>query len=209
MSARIAPGTGTGMGASERAYRVLLHAYPPAFRARFEREMTLTFHDQRRAARRTGVRFWMEIMWDVARSAPTLRAEALRAQWNLGSRPMERRMKPMGILAILIGLVQTVNATIELVAGGAALAAFPRFAVLLAIGVAVLLVAAGVALLRRSPRAATLSTAAAVAWLVLVAVTRAVHPWMSIFAMLLAVVFPIALLVFVWMTRKGGDLVTR
>ena len=110
-------------------------------------------------------------------------------------------MKPMGILAILIGLAQIVNATVELIAGGAALEAFPRFAVLLAIAVALLLVAAGVALVRRSPSASTLATAAAVAWLVLVAITRAIHPWMSIFALLLAVVFPIALLVFVWTTR--------
>ena len=110
-------------------------------------------------------------------------------------------MKPMGILAILIGLVQIANATIELVGGGAALAAFPRFAVLLAIVVAVLLVVTGVALVQRSLRAPTLATVAAVAWLALVVVTRAIHPWMSIFTMLLATVFPVALLVYVWMAR--------
>jgi hypothetical protein len=187
--------------AGERAYRLLLRAYPPAFRARFEPEMTLAFRDQRRAARVTGVRFWTEVVWDVARSAPSLRAEALRARWNLDFRPRRGRMKPMGILAILIGLVQIANATIELVGGGAALAAFPRFAVLLAIAVAVLLVVAGVALVQRSLRAPALATVAAVAWLALVVITRAIYPWMSIFSMLLATVFPVALLVFVWMGR--------
>ena len=67
-----------------------------------------------------------------------------------------------------------------------------------------LLVVAGVALVRRSLRAPTLATVAAVAWLALVVITRAVHPWMSIFTLLLAVVFPVALLVFVWMGR-GRD----
>ena len=113
-------------------------------------------------------------------------------------------MKPMGVLAILIGALQIGNAAIELVAGGSALGAFPRFAVLLAIVAALLLVTAGVALVRRSPRAPALATISAVAWLVLVAITRAVHPWMSIFALLLAVVFPIALLAFVWVKRSDS-----
>jgi hypothetical protein len=78
----------------------------------------------------------------------------------------------------------------------------------LAIVVGLLLVAAGVALLRRTPRAAALAQLAAAAWLVLVVIVRVVHPWMSIFATLLAVVFPIALLVYVWRARSG-ELVNR
>jgi len=170
--------------------------------------MTLVFRDLVRDRGADRADLWFEILTDVARTAPALRAQAVRARWNPSYRMEERRMKPMGFLAILIGLVQIVNAIIELVAGGAALETFPRFAVLLAIAVALLLVAAGVALVRRSPRAATVSTAAAIAWLVLVAVTRAVHPWMSIFTLLLAVVFPIALLVYVWVTRRATP-VTR
>ncbi|MFL5620870.1 MAG: hypothetical protein ACJ79A_21015 [Gemmatimonadaceae bacterium] len=189
---------------AERTYALLLRAYPRAFRAAFGREMTLCFRDLVRDAGAPGVGFWMMIVADVARSAPALRFDALRARWRSNVRPEERRMKPMGILAVLIGLTQIVNATTELVAGGAALATFPRFAVLLAIAVALLLLAAGIALVRRSPRAPSLARLAAVAWLVLVVITRAVHPWMSVFTLMLAVVFPIVLLVFVWRTRGTG-----
>jgi drug/metabolite transporter (DMT)-like permease len=65
----------------------------------------------------------------------------------------------------------------------------------------VLLSIAGVALLRRAAIAATLAQVAAVVWLVLAVVVRVVHPVMSIAAMLLAVVFPIALLLHLWITR--------
>jgi hypothetical protein len=191
---------------AERAYALLLKAYPAEFRSAYGREMMLVFRELLRRAEARGMAFWMAIVVDVARSAPSQRAEALRAWWTSGSR-MEGRMKPMGILAVLIGLTQIVNATIELIAGGAALGTFPRFAVLLAIAAALLLVATGIALLRRSARATSLATLAAAAWLVLVAITRAVHPWMSVFALVLAVVFPIALLVFVW--RSPGRAVKR
>jgi hypothetical protein len=189
---------------AEWTYALLLRAYPTEFRTTYGREMTLCFRDLRREAGSSGVGFWLKIIGDVARTAPALRMDAFRARLNSGSRLEERRMKPMGILTILIGLVQIANATIELVAGGAALAAFPRFVVLLAIAVAVLLVVAGVASVQRSPRAPTLATVAAVAWLALVVITRAIHPWMSIFTMLLATVFPVVLLVYVWMTRGRG-----
>ena len=190
--------------AAERAYALLLRVYPRGFRAEYEREMSLAFRDLVRDAGSTTLGFWIRILDDVARTAPALHVHAWRARWNHMSSPMEGRMKAMGILAVLIGLVQIANAIIELAGGGATLGASPRFVVLLAIAVALLLVAAGVALLRRSPRAATSVTAAAIAWLVLAAITRAVYPWMSVFALLLAVVFPIVLLVFVWRNRSGG-----
>ena len=189
---------------AERAYALLLRAYPPQFRAAYEREMTLCFRDLVRDAGAPGMGFWMMIVADVARSAPALRFDALRARRSSNVRPEEGQMKPMGILAVLIGVTQIVNATIELIAGGAALATFPRFTVLLAVAVALLLVTARIALVRRSPRAPSLATLVAVAWLVLVVITRAVHPWMSIFTLMLAVVFPVALLVFVWVGRGRG-----
>ena len=111
-------------------------------------------------------------------------------------------MKPMGILAVLIGLVQTAGAVVELTAP----TTFPAYTVLLAVAVGILLVVAGIALVRRSPRAAQLSTVAAVSWLALVAIVRVVHPWMSIFSMLLGVVFPIALLGFLWARRAGSSI---
>jgi hypothetical protein len=118
----------------------------------------------------------------------------------------ERRMKPMGFLAVAIGLLQGVNAVIELTHGDAA--GLPGLVVGLAIVVGLLLVAAGVALWRGTPRSPTLATLAAMSWLVLVVIVRVVHPWMSIFATLLAVVFPIALLVYVW-TARSGEMVNR
>ena len=187
---------------AERAYGLLLRAYPPEFRAAFGREMTSTFRDLVRDSGTPAVRFWMEIISDVARTAPAQHADALRARWNLGDRMEERRMKPMGILAVAIGLLQTVNALVELTHGDAA--GMPGLVVGLAVVVGLLLAFAGLALLRATPRAAMLAQLAAVSWLVLVVVVRVVHPWMSIFTTLLAIVFPIALLAFVWATRRRG-----
>jgi hypothetical protein len=168
--------------------------------------MTLAFRDLARDTGTTHPRFWIEIIADVARSAPAQHADARRARRNADVRMEERRMKPMGFLAVAIGLLQAVNAVVELTHGDAA--ELPGLVVGLAIVVGLLLVAAGVALLRRTPRAAALAQLAAAAWLVLVVIVRVVHPWMSIFATLLAVVFPIALLVYVW-TARSGELVNR
>ena len=64
-----------------------------------------------------------------------------------------------------------------------------------------LLVVAGIALLRRTPRAATFARRVAVASLV---GTIAFIPRMGVFAILLIVVFPIALLLFLHLTRGGS-----
>ena len=185
---------------AERAYALLLRAYPPAFRASYGREMTLCFRDLMRDARRPGLGFWMAIVADVARSAPPLRAEALRARWNPNERMEGGGMRAMGALAVAIGLLQAVNALIELKGGGTA--GWPALVVAIAIVLSVLLVVAGIALLADASSARTLSRIAAVCWLVLVVLVRAVHPWMSIFSTLLAVVFPLALLVYAWMRPR-------
>jgi hypothetical protein len=188
---------------AERAYAVLLRAYPAEFRATYGREMALVFREMMRDRGGAGLSLWVEIVGDVACTAPARHVAALRASWNSDHHVEEGRMKPMGIFAVLIGLLQIVNASLELVAGGSALAAFPVAVVLLAIAVALLLVAAGVALVRRTQHAGALATTAAVAWLILAVITRAVHPWMSIFSLLLAIVFPLVLLAFIW-TRRGS-----
>ena len=187
---------------AERAYALLLLAYPAEFRSTYGREMTLTFRDLVRDTDSPGIGFWMGILADVACSAPVLRAESLRARWAANLRLEDGRMKTMGVLAVLIGLLQAVNAVVELNAGGTA--GWPGLVVAMAIVVSVLLVIAGVALLAGASSAPTLSKIAALCWLVLVALVRAVHPWMSIFATLLAVVFPVTLLVYVWMGRGRG-----
>ena len=187
---------------AERAYALLLRAYPSGFRARYGREMRLTFRDLVRDAGAAGLGFWMRIIADVARTAPSEHADAQRARWNSNSRMEESRMKPMGILAVAIGLLQSVNAIVELTHGGGG--GLPGLVVILAVLLGILLVVAGVALLRGAAIASTLAALAAVCWLALVLIVRAVHPWMSIFSMLLAVVFPIALLLYVWMGRGRG-----
>ena len=188
---------------ADRAYALLLRAYPSAFRARYGREMRLTFRDLMRDADTTGPGFWMRIISDVARTALSEHADALRARWNSNSRLEESRMKPMGMLAVAIGLLQSVNAIVELTHGGGA--GLPGFVVILAVVLGILLAVAGVALLRGAAVASTLAALAAVCWLALVVIVRAVRPWMSIFSMLLAVVFPIALLLYVWMGRGRGQ----
>ena len=100
----------------------------------------------------------------------------------------------MGVLAVLVGLLQAVNAFVELSAGGTA--GWPGLVVAMIIVLSVLLLVAGVALLADASSAPVLAQVAAVSWLALVVVVRTVHPWMSVFATLLAIVFPVALLVF-------------
>jgi hypothetical protein len=164
--------------------------------------MMLTFRELVRSAGSPGVGFWMGVVADVARSAPVLRAESLRARLAANLRVEDGRMKTMGVLAVLIGLLQAVNAVVELNTGGTA--GWPGLVVAMAIVLSVLLIIAGVALIAGASGAPTLSQIAAVCWLVLVGLVRAVHPWMSIFATLLAVVFPVVLLVYVWMGRGRG-----
>ena len=188
------------MHRAERAYALLLRAYPESFRAAYGREMVLVF---RAMARERGVAapgLWLEMIADVARTAPGLRAEALRARANQTSRTENGRMKTMGALAVLVGLLQAVNAFVELSAGGTA--GWPGLVVAMAIVLSVLLLAAGVALLADASSAPILAQIAAVSWLALVVVVRTVHPWMSILSTLLAVVFPLVLLVYVWTRRK-------
>ena len=81
---------------AERIYRLLLRAYPPAFRAEFGREMVLVFRDQCRDGDVRTLGFWVRVFWDVVRSAPALRAEATRT--------VEVIMKLAAILTVLLGV---------------------------------------------------------------------------------------------------------
>jgi len=184
---------------AERAYGLLLRAYPAEFRATYGREMVLVFRAMVRDRGAATPGLWLKTIADVARTAPILRAEALRAHRNPNFRTEDGRMKTMGVLAVLVGLLQAVNAFAELSAGGTA--GWPGLVVAMAIVLSVLLLVAGVALLADASSAPVLAQIAAVSWLALVVVVRTVHPWMSILSTLLAVVFPLALLVYVW-TRK-------
>src|SRR5437867_12956249 len=89
---------------AERIYRLLLRAYPPAFRAEYGREMVLVFRDQCRDSDVRTLGFWMRVFWDIVRSAPTLRAEATRT--------VEVTMMLAAILTVLLaafGIFGAVN----------------------------------------------------------------------------------------------------
>lgn len=197
------------MNAAERTYQLLLRAYPGPFRSAYGREMTLVFRDQCRAARTRGVGFWTAIIWDVARSAPALRLEVSRALWHRNFQTGEgATMKmTMAILSILIGAVEAVNSLQEVWVGGA----LNRDGSMLiggtiAVVAGVLLLAAGIALLRGSAKAAELALGAALTCLVVFVLVGLVKPQMSTFATLIGIGFPIALLLFLRVTRGQGPI---
>lgn len=196
------------MSGAERTYRLLLRAYPADFRAAYGREMTLLFRDRRREVGAASARLWVEMTWDVARSAPALRLEAWRARWDADTRTGGGTMKTMAILAVLIGVFEALNAVAEAWPGGFAGSdgyGLRLAGVVLTLAAGALLLASGIAMLRRTSGATTLARAAAVACLAVVVLVRLVQPWMSIFSMLLGIAFPIALLLSLYRTRGRGS----
>lgn len=198
------------MSAAERAYRLLLRAYPAAFRAEFGQDMAMAFRDQRRAYGAGVVRFWTDTLWDVARSAPTLRLEALRVRLTRDTQTGDDKMKPMAILAILVGALEAINAMAEGFAGGLVNRGVASLTALtFAIAAGVLLVIAGFQLLRRSPGAASLARGSAAACLAVFVIISFATPMLSIFSTILGIGFPIALLLFLYLTRGRGQSVAR
>ena len=102
---------------AERVYRLLLRAYPAAFRAVYEREMTLVFRDQCREPGAGTLRFWMAVVWDVAQSAPALRVEAWRARGGEDTQTPGAIMKIGAMLAVLVGVFVALGAAVDGVAG--------------------------------------------------------------------------------------------
>jgi hypothetical protein len=190
------------MSAAERAYRLLMRAYPADFRETYGREMLLVFRDQRREVGASGVRFWAELLWDVARSAPAQRLDAFRNRWSGDIQTQGEKMRTMAILAVLIGAAEAATALAEGWAGIANGGGLWLAEVIVLMIAGALLLAAGVAMLRRSPSAVPWARMAAIACLVVVVLIRLVQGWMSIFSQLVGIVFPIALLLFLWW--KGG-----
>jgi hypothetical protein len=187
------------MIAAERVYRLLLRAYPAEFRNGFGKEMVLLFREQHRECDDGVVRFWTATIWDIARSAPTLRMQVLRERWNSDTQTAEGTMKPMAILAMLIGAMEAMNALAEGWAGGLANRDGSSPAALaFAVAAGALLVVAGVQLLRRSARAASQARGAAVACLAVFVIITLAAPMLSIFSTILGIGFPIALLLFLY-----------
>jgi len=189
------------MSASDRVYRLLLRLYPEEFRAAFGDEMSLLFREQRRAAAAAGetvATFWIRILWDLACSAPAERAELLRARVFSNLHPEGRVMKTLAIASMLAGLFEAFNASAEGWYGGvAARDTHALTAGALGALAGVLLVVAGAALLRRARGAASLVQGSAIGCLVSIILAAVLGGRLSIFATLVGVVVPVALLVLV------------
>jgi hypothetical protein len=187
---------------AERIYRLLLRAYPPEFRAGYEREMVLLFRDQCRESDVRTLRFWGAVIYDVARSAPALRVEA----WRQSTRTMEGIMKLAAMLTVLLGVLNILNAVVEWVAGSKQVVSGAYvLAVALGILASVLLLAAGVAILRgtRGWQAARLALFAS---LVMIVAARLLFPWMSIFSQLIGIGMPVGLLIALYWPRRASPL---
>ncbi len=185
----------TRMSGTERAYWLLLRAYPPRFRAEFGHEMMLVFRDRRRETGVHGVRFWLEMLGDVARSAPALRAEAWRAGPGGNDSTGEGTMRPIAILAMLTGAYVMVHALRGGWDGGmmnddGGLMA----AAVLGAGAGGLLVAAGISLLRLGTGALGFVRGTAVASFALCVLVALALPFWSVFARLIGVTVPMILL---------------
>ncbi len=192
------------MSGADTLYRALLRAYPAEFRRAYEREMTTLFRDQRRIAGGNTIAFWFGVLWDVAKSAPTMRLHQAHAQFSQDIQHAEVAMLVMAILAMLVGAVEVVNSLIEVSYGGfQAGGTYSLVVGLLGTAVGALMVAAGMALIRGSRRAQMFARMAALSCLAVFVGVRAVQPIFSIFASMLGIGFPIMLLVF--LRIKGGD----
>jgi hypothetical protein len=202
------------VSAAERVYRLMLRAYPSAFRAEYGQQMALIFRDRRREAAATHLAFWAAMVADVARSAPGLRLDAARAEWGTDIQIKGGKMKTMAILAIVIGAIEVVNSLVEGWFGGVVNHAGSSLAgeamgVVAGVVAGALLVAAAIALLRRSSGAKALAAGAAVTCLAVFVLVALLRPMFSIFSTLLGIGFPIVLLVFLSATRGQGSHATR
>ena len=189
---------------AERLYRLLLRAYPAAFRAVYEREMTLCFRDQCREANAGTLRFWIAVIWDVAQSAPALRAEAWRARGGENTRTLGAIMKIFAMLTVLLGVFGALGAIVDGVSGQQqGFGGTHLLSVVLGALAGASLLVAGVALLRGPTSGRRTATIASLASLVLMVLVRLVFPWMSIFAQLVGYGLPIALLIALHWPRQG------
>ena len=184
---------------AERFYRLLLRAYPPEFRADYGGEMVLLFRDQCRESDVRSLGFWARVLCDVARSAPTLRMEA----WRANNRTMEVTMKVAAILTGLLGVFGIANAAVEWVAGskGANEGTY-ELAVVLGVFASVLLLGAAVAILLQTRWGRQPARLALVASVVLFVAARLLFHWMSYFSQLVGFGLPVALLIALYRPSK-------
>ena len=177
---------------AERIYRLLLRAYPPDFRAEYEREMVLLFRDQCRESDVRTIGFWIRVFWDILRSAPALRARATRT--------VEAIMKFAAVLTVLLAAFVIVGAVTDWMAAPQAIGAAYTLSRLLVIVASALLLGAAVAILLGQRQAARLVV---VASLVFFVAARMLFPWMGIFLQLVGLGLPVALLIALYWPRRA------
>ena len=190
---------------AERVYRLLLRAYPAAFRSEYGREMTLLFRDAYRTRDVIPLAFWSAVVWDVAQSATSIWVDVLRERGREYSRTFEVIMKIAGMMAVLIGAYGTLSALAEGAAGmRATVEATHIVSIVLGVVAAALLLMAGAALLRRPVSDERAVTIASMASLAIILIARLTHPWMSVFSQLVGFGLPVALLAAMhWPQRRG------
>lgn len=177
---------------AERVYRLLLHAYPPEFRAAYGREMVLVFRDQCRDGDTRTLGFWMRVFWDILRSAPALRAEATRT--------VEVTMKLAALLTIALGGFVIFGATTEWMAASQHTGRYVPSIVLAVVATGLLLGAAVAILLGKRP-AARVAVAVSLACFV---AARLLFPWMGIFVQLVGLGLPVVLLIALYWPRRAS-----
>ena len=188
---------------AEGVYRLLLRAYPTSFRSEYGREMVLLFRDEYRGKSATDLGFWVTMVNDVARSAPSMWVEVLCARKDY-TRIVEVIMKLAGVLTVLLGVYGVVSALAEAAAGmrGTPGGAY-ILAVLLGIIAAALLLTAGASLLRSPVSGRHTATITLLASLVIVLIARLLFPWMGMLSLIVGIGSPILLLAALhWPSRR-------
>jgi len=190
---------------AEGVYRLLLRAYPPDFRAEYEREMVLLFRDQCRESDVRTVGFWAAVICDVARSAPALRVEA----WRESTRTMEVIMKLAAAVTVLVGVFGILNAGVDAGAGFmGTIGGLHALSLVLSVFASILLLVAGGAILRPSERGREGARLALIASLALIVAARLLHPWMSIFSQLAGIGLPVGFLIALYWPRKPSTVIS-
>ncbi len=187
------------MNRDERIYRALLRVYPRQFLEGYEREMLVAFRDQRRDA--GGERSpWPTLLADIGRSAPI----AWRDQLDDDLRTGLGAMKAMALLAMAIGIYETLNTITELNVGGVGgRSGIALIGLTLAVAAGIGLVVLGIVLIRRGSDATRLAIRACAVCFVLFGVTAVTRAGLSGMANLAGLAFPLILLGFLAFSRSS------
>jgi len=94
------------MSLSKRLFQLMLRAYPREFRLDYGPDMTQLFCDCYRDLQRPGlipaIAFWRRMIWDVIRTAPSERCEALERRYKAMKNLKSNLIGLLACIAILI-----------------------------------------------------------------------------------------------------------